>query len=165
MFCLQCGTRIQENSQFCDNCGAKAVPPQPSRPYYDAPPSPYGAQNAKSFKSMAKSLKTMKHFKLVASIAAVVVIVFLALIIFGGGEDIVGTWYNNGQAAMEINKEGTFRFNKDLITGTYKIHGDNITFALTGGEVYTCKYKVDGDILYMDGETYTRGATNNYWRN
>jgi hypothetical protein len=131
MFCHECGTKLDQGSKFCENCGQQQTqaPPQTPAP---APAHSHYAHPAGGYPTGPKP----GAGKIIIPIVLVAAVILAAVVFFvftrggggggiGGGNSIVGTWelvemreYRNGRLVDSWLMEDTgaymtFVFNRD----------------------------------------------------
>lgn len=74
----------------------------------------------------------MKSIVKIVSVVLVITSIFLTLSACGGVEDeIIGMWYDEDGDVLSVQKDGTYNFEGEYGSGTWKILDDNVTIEFT----------------------------------
>jgi hypothetical protein len=178
--CSECGSVIDDEYEFCTECGAKfekVEPVQPARrraaaPPTPPPPPPPPTQRPEPQRPQ-KEQETSSKWKIIAILAIVVIVLIASCAIFGilnydngNGDDdppyVVATDPYDGETGVDINPIFIIEFNEDMYQSESIYEALFVTTSdLSGSESYFGEYSI-----WLDSKTVSIGflyETLNYY--
>ena len=172
MFCNKCGTRIDDDANFCTSCGAKVKKVNGTEEVQENKQVEIEQNNESEITVMAETPKRSKAKKIVIGVIAVILLVSISLLFINkrssidlvdGRQDIN---FNNGARFAYDNSKlyfiGTYNDN-DSETSVYSTTYNGTDKTLISADENIVRIRlVNNTILYLksNDETYTVGQIN-----